>query len=317
MKERKIIFETVAGSKLYGTNTKKSDDDFLGIFIPNEDDILGLNNCPSEWSQNEKKSEGARNTVGDIDRKYFSLKQFLLLTAEGQSKQIEMLFSPKECWVSSSPEWELILKNRDMLISKNSISPFLGFAIAQAHKAVIKGDHLRTIESLITYFEDKKGRIKDFADKPEFLNLGLKIETFQDGVLGFEVAGRKYLLSLKVNDFLIALKSVHKEYGSRSHQAKDSKFDFKSLSHAYRLLYQCETFLKEGKLILPLPQDQVEFILKVKNQEFFPDEGFFDDLDKRIKEIKKIESPLPKSVDMKKVNQLCIQIMKMSFNISN
>lgn len=317
MKERKIIFETIAGSKLYGTNNSKSDDDFLGIFIPSEDDLLGIQNCPSEWSQNEKKSEGSRNSAGDIDRKYFSLKQFLLLAAEGQSKQIEMLFSPKECWVSASPEWELILKHRDLFLSKNTMSPFLGFAIAQAHKAVIKGDHLRIIEDLIKFFENKKGRIKDFSESEDFKKLKIKIETLSDGVLGFEVAGRKYLLSLKVTDFMSALKSVHKEYGSRSHQAKENQFDFKSLSHAYRLLYQCETFIKEGKLILPLPKDQVEFILKVKNQEFFPDEGFFDDLDKRIKEIKKIESPLPKTVDMKKVNQLCIDIMKMSFNITN
>lgn len=313
MKERKIIFETIAGSKLYGTNHANSDDDFLGVFIPSEDEILGIFNTPSEWSKNEKKSEGNKNSKGDTDRKYFSLKQFLLLASEGQSKQIEMLFSPKDKWISSSTEWEHILKNRNLLLSKKSISPFLGFAVAQSFKSVSKGNNLKQIEDLIQVFKNKNGRIRDHLEKEEVKNLNLNIFELQGNVKAFEVAGRKYEIHLKITDFIPALDSVLKTYGKRSYNAKDNGIDSKALAHAYRLLLETETFLKTGTLILPLPKEQIDFVKSVLNNQYQPDIGFEEDLEQRIKYIKSLDTKLPERVDMSKINKLCIEIMKMNF----
>lgn len=333
-KNRKIIFETVAGSKLYGTNHEKSDDDFLGIFIPSINDLFTLQNCPKEWDCGKKKSEGQKNSLGDIDRKYFSLKQFLSLAAEGQSKQLEMLFSPKEKWTVSSPEWEFILSHRDLFISQNSISPFLGFATAQAHKAFIKGENLRLISRIISFFKDKKGKAENYKDDPEFKELKLKIIDLENEnnsvvnfyinigldkkpVWAFEVAGRKYQLSLKTNDLVSALESVLNSYGSRSKQASLDGYDFKSLAHAYRLLFECESILTNHKLILPLPDDQVKFLKSIIRGEYSPDTDFFTELDLKIKEIKKIKSTLPKNVDHKKIENLCQTMFLKYFNIKD
>jgi hypothetical protein len=307
--ERKIIFETVAGSNLYGTNHEKSDNDFLGIFIPTIDEVLGIKSYRPEMSRNEKKSEGSKNTKGDTDRKYFSLKQFLLLASEGQSKQIEMLFSPKEKWVSSSPEWEEILSHRHLFLSKKSISPFLRFAVAQSFNSVSKGQNLGMLEKLVEIFKDKKGRIRDHMDKEDVKSLNLEIIELTGKVKAFVVAGKKYELHLKITDFIPAIESVLKTYGSRSHNAKNNGLDFKALAHSYRLLFETETLLTQGKLILPLPDEQVSFLKTILKGEYNPSEGFEEDLEKRIKHIKSIDSKLPDKVDVSKINQLCISIM--------
>lgn len=319
--ERKIIFETVAGSKLYGTNHEKSDDDFLGIFIPTVDEVLGVHNYSSEMSRNEKNTDGLRNSKGDVDRKYFSLKQFLLLASEGQSKQIEMLFSPSNKWVSSSPEWEEILNHRHLFLSRQSIKPFLQFAVAQSFDSVTKGQNLDMLEKLVKFFEGKAGRLRDHIHQEEFKNLKLDIielnpkMSTQKKVEAFEVAGRKYELHLKVHDFIPAASSVISTYGKRSQNSKNNGIDLKSLAHAYRLLLETETLLKEQKLILPLPEEQIVFLKSILNNQYHPEIGYEVDLDLRIKEIKKIESQLPDKVDMGKINKLCIKIMKMSLKL--
>ena len=109
MANRKIIFKARVGSHLYGTNRPESDEDFLGVFLPSTDDLLRLQECPREMTENKKVSEGDRNTKGDIDCKYFSLKQFLKLAGEGQSIALELFFVPKEHTITMEPEWLQIL----------------------------------------------------------------------------------------------------------------------------------------------------------------------------------------------------------------
>ena len=41
--EKNMILKVRAGSYLYGTNTLESDEDYIGIFIPEEKYLLGLN----------------------------------------------------------------------------------------------------------------------------------------------------------------------------------------------------------------------------------------------------------------------------------
>ena len=135
MENRKIIFETRVGSWLYGTNRPDSDEDFQGVFLPSKEDLLGIQNCSAEWKQNTKISNTVQNTKGDIDRKFYSLKRFFHLAAEGQPGQLELFFATPESTISYDPIWSEILDNIGLFLSKKSIVPFIGFALSQAHKA--------------------------------------------------------------------------------------------------------------------------------------------------------------------------------------
>src|SRR6185295_2074802 len=150
MSKRKIIFKARVGSHLHGTNTPTSDEDFLGVFLPSTEDLLGMQNRPSEMTENKKLSETARNTKGDVDCKFLALYEFFRQAAQGQSQAVELFFVPDEHVMLTTPEWEFIKQHKEIFLSKKTISPIIGFAIAQVHKSKIKGDNLNKINHLIS-----------------------------------------------------------------------------------------------------------------------------------------------------------------------
>lgn len=312
-KERKIIFECRVGSHLYGTNRPDSDEDFMGIFLPSTEDALGTNDYSLEWPFNIKVSDGPRNAKGDVDRKYFSIKQFCRLLLAGDSKPLEMLFSPESVWVSHTPEWLEIVKIRDVLVSKKSISPIVGFAITQAKLSSVKGENLNTLTDLIELFSKlPQGKKIDYAlttdqDSGVKFHKLVKVKKLEDGVEGFEVAGKKFLMALKVSDLIKALTKLKDRYGTRSKAAAAKGIDLKALSHAYRLVFQLETLLRTNKLQLPLPPHEVEFLKEVRAGNYIIDD-YFADIDQRLAIAKAINTKLKETVDKSVVDDLCIRL---------
>lgn len=312
--DRKIIFECRVGSHLYGTNRPDSDEDFLGVFMPSSDDLLGLENAPSEWSMNEKNSTGDRNTIGDTDRKYFSLKKFLNLLSEGQSGPVELLFAPRDLWIQFSPEWQKILENRHLFISQNSIKPFIGFATAQAHKATLKGNNLNLVREMILWLDSEvkyatlesvvtraNGRITSIRAEENVYEL--KYVITDGGTDAIEIAGRQYELTQQVRYVLQKLKRIEQRYGTRSEAAAEHGYDYKSLTHAYRLLFQAKELLATGKISLPRPMAERAFLTKVRSGTYQAD--YFQEIQDQMTEIRSVISDLPKEVDHGKISELC------------
>jgi len=102
-----ILFKTKFGSHLYGTNTPKSDLDYKGIFVaPLDEIILGHSSSVVQDNSKKDKAFGERNEAGDIDIEYKELRQFIKDCLSGQTYALDMLFSPKDLWLNTSPEWE-------------------------------------------------------------------------------------------------------------------------------------------------------------------------------------------------------------------
>lgn len=306
-KERKIIFECSVGSKLYGTNRPDSDDDFMGVFLPSTEDLLALFPGPTELSYDVKVSTGERNTAGDVDRKYYSLQKFLIMAMQGQSKQLEMLFAPRNLWVQHTPEWEAVLANIHFFLSQNSVKPFIEFAISQSHKAAVKGENLNLMRDLSAKLEKAPPSKPLKTTLTEEMTSQLKMITLEDGCAGFELAGRKYLLSMKTKDFVVRIKKLIDQYGTRSQKAASDGLDFKSLSHAYRLILETETLLKTGELSFPLPKEQVEFLKKVRAGTYEAD--YFTELQEMKASLSKISSPLPQETNIKAINEFCQELL--------
>lgn len=324
MKPRKIIFECHVGSKLYGTNRPDSDDDFMGVFLPSTEDLFSMQNCPTEWSCNEKVTDGHRNTVGDIDRKYYSVQKYLNLLAAGQPKQLEMLFAPKDKILIQTKEWDLIKNNETMFIAKNSILPFVGFAKAQAYKATLKGDNLNLVRRLIDGLERYKSLginltvkeciMNDNTVPPGTVNfLGFKVKTeqteYRPGVLMdcVVIAGRKFEYTQSHKNVLTKLKELEAKYGTRSEEAANTGYDYKSLMHSYRLLFETYELLRTKRLKFPMDQDKRDLLLRLRNGEYEAD--YFQEIEDKLIEIKNIKSDLPEEVNWSKVNKLCTEIL--------
>jgi hypothetical protein len=338
MSERQVIFECRIGSHLYGTNRPESDEDFAGVFLPSTEDLLQLGKCPGEWTADEKVSDGPKSVAGDVDRKYYSIQRFLQLCGEGQPQQLELLFAPPAVIVKTTDVWELVKSVMLEQISTNSVRPFVGFANAQAHKAVVKGENLNLIREILRLFiiappEDLQQPMTHWfhevydmpreiiANAPQspfvpiptvFLAGRVKINviTNDHGFRVIRLAGRQFDVNVKTKLFLQNLTELLARYGTRAQAASEHGYDWKSLMHAYRLCHEAKEILTEGKITLPLPDWFVANLMKIRNG-LMTDVDHFEELSDRIAELDNhaARSSLRKEADWSQINKLCRRVL--------
>jgi hypothetical protein len=323
MTKRKIITKITTGSHLYGTNRPDSDEDFQGVFLPSREDLLGLDNYPNEYQENHKKTEGQKNSAGDVDCKFFSLRRFFTLAGQGQPGQLEMLFAPPSAYHQNTSEWSVILDSKDLFLSTTSVTPFIGFALSQAHKAQIKGQNLQKITDLIDNLsglskEDQHEPIKNLISQKDGIfslnGIIIDVETNEHGFAMINLAGRRTDVGLKTKTFINNLKDLASKYGTRSKAASENAngLDYKSLMHAYRLIGEAKELLSSGLITLPRPPGEVSFLLGVRNGVLpCPADGVFDHLMEEIETIKneyENKSDLPLVPQWSNIKELCVMM---------
>lgn len=121
-----IIFETIAGSRAYGTNLPHSDHDIRGVFILPDDILTGKY---SIYSNTEQIADSTNDTV------YYELGRFLALLATNNPNILELLNCPPDCILHKDPLFDLILLHKDKFITKQCRNSFAGYAIQQIQKA--------------------------------------------------------------------------------------------------------------------------------------------------------------------------------------
>jgi predicted nucleotidyltransferase len=115
------IFKAIVGSQAYGTSVPTSDIDYKGIFIEDFDRFIGF---------------GYRDQIQvNKDEMYFELTRFVRLAGSANPTVLELLFSPKDCVVITSPQYELLYENRQKFVTKACANSFSGYAIQQIKKA--------------------------------------------------------------------------------------------------------------------------------------------------------------------------------------
>ena len=329
--DRIILLEAFTGSHLYGTSTATSDTDYTGVFAPSVEDLLGLQNCPGEWSLNVKHSAGPRNGSGDVDRKFYSVRRFIELAGNGQPAQLEQLFLPPAMVLRRHPLWDLVLAARPAFLSRHGIAPFVGFAKSQAHKAVLKGENLNLIRHLIGTFEHlgvtrQSGVLADYfehhgydaqstRDAPGAVVLFGKTLPAYHNDHGFPqvlLAGREYDPAKPIKSFVNGLRALEARYGTRVEAAAAHGYDHKSLLHAVRLLMEAEEFLLTGHITLPRPPDEIEFLMRIRAKEW-PEPGtdvleYLGGWVERLERDVAPQSPLPRTADWSRLNALCLQV---------
>lgn len=140
LEDHLLILETITGSHLYGTPIDGSDVDFLGIFVSNQEHLLGLK-IIKELDLSQKEN--------NIDRKIYELKEWTRNTLKCNPKFFEMLFVPPFQIVTINQYGYEILHNRELFISRKVIEPFLGYAIGSFEK--FKKDNTNTKSAYTSY----------------------------------------------------------------------------------------------------------------------------------------------------------------------
>lgn len=136
-----LIRQTVAGSNSYGTARKPlldhlgneipnsgSDLDIRGIFIPNREFLLGINNV--EIYQDKEND----------DIEYFSLKKFVSLALEGNPNVVEQLFVDTQHVLFENSFGKELYDLRYEFLTKNAYGRFGSYAFAQMKRLNSKGN---------------------------------------------------------------------------------------------------------------------------------------------------------------------------------
>lgn len=149
MAERNMILKVLTGSHLYGTNTPSSDKDYMGVFIPDRDYVMGLRKCEQVELRTNKSGSGIKNTSDDTDCTLYTLPKFIHMAMQNNPNITEMFFAPKKNIIFCNEYGQQLLDAAPLFISKRVRHTFMGYALEQKRKLINKnpvGSRLEYIE---------------------------------------------------------------------------------------------------------------------------------------------------------------------------
>ena len=138
MAEKNLIMKVMVGSHLYGTETENSDKDFMGIFIPDRDYVLGIKKVEQVEIRTNPTNSGHRNTSADTDTVLYSLPKFIHLASQNNPNIVELFFAPEKNIVFDTPYGKRLREAYASFISKKVKHTFMGYAFSQKQKLMYK-----------------------------------------------------------------------------------------------------------------------------------------------------------------------------------
>jgi hypothetical protein len=262
METSRNLLRATYGSRLFGTFTEASDYDFKVIFV---DDLRTLVTNHKETRQEVGTLNGVK-----AETEHNHVQKFGKLLAAQQTFAVELLFLPKNCILTTSPEWEELMAHREKLVSSH-VLPFLGFAVSQSKRYGLKGERLDTLlyfdEMVQAYAASLKQHETSQPVSPEFFNrLVASLEGRQgysiwedvkgDTVVRYiTVGGKSYGETVPLKLWMDPLNRSIASYGKRAYDAKDAQgVDTKAISHAVRVANQAIELLQTGNITFPRPE---------------------------------------------------------------
>lgn len=344
--KHKLIFKALVGSHSHGTATQDSDEDFSGVYVQDNDDILSYGY--EEYVQVNK------------DEKYFEVKRFLDLLMVANPAALELLFTPEDCIIKTSPQFKLIYDNRHMFLTKKCYNTFAGYAKTQIQKSKGTDKKINWEKQRITRKTPLDFCYVEFGGKSIPLkyyleNSGLKQENC--GLVKLNHMDNCYSMYydhwneqnfkgiVGENSNELRLSSISKEFANMAHtivlyynkdgfstHCKDYKsyqtwlkerntnryhtnvshgqiYDSKNLSHCRRLIDVAIEIGTTGTL--SVRRSNVDYLKQIKRGDVPLDEIIIN-AENDIKGLKELydKSNLPDDVDMNKVKEILLKIRK-------
>lgn len=120
-KGAKPLLICVRGSQAYGTAIPTSDWDYAGVYIQDQDDILG-------YGYKEQINDDKNDTV------FYEIKRFLDLLKSNNPGILELLNTPDKFIIYKHPLFDEVLKNKELFLTKGCGKSFGGYAFQQLNK---------------------------------------------------------------------------------------------------------------------------------------------------------------------------------------
>jgi len=249
-----LIFMTLAGSNMYGTNTKDSDIDLRGVCIPPKNVVMGF---ARNFEQQNYENE---------DTVVYGLTKFMKLCLANNPNIIELLFAPEDCIRTMTPTWEKLRERRDEIVSAKCYHTFTGYAHSQLNR--LKG-HREWLRNPPTHCPARE----EFGLKAS--GQGLKQAT--KGVDLAEVSPEALMVIEKEKRYRAAKRrwDDYQRWKKERNPARAKLeaahgFDTKHALHLVRLLRMGYEILTTGKVIVRRPD--AEELLAIRNGLYSLDE---------------------------------------------
>ena len=192
MAEKNKILEVVSGSFLYGTNTETSDKDYVGIFMPNVEYILGFKRCDEVDFSTISKDEKNKNTQAAVDMKLYEFRRFVKLAMENNPNILEILFVNEENRIFCNDIGKELLAIKCLFPHQGAKQRFLGYAVSQRHKMINCHGRAGNREEIVS----AHGYDTKFAS--HLIRLMFEgVELLETGSIEFPLKERRTILDIK------------------------------------------------------------------------------------------------------------------------
>lgn len=259
--DRKTVYRFRNGSHMYGLATPKSDVDFMEVFLPTPEDVLGLKVVENVDASTKSSGAGRRNTADDVDDARYTLQTYLNLLLANNPNILETLFTPVDVMEVCDPVMMPLLEHPEKIVCKDAYKSFGGYAKSQEHKLT-----------------EKKARYEELCKATELLETKYPVHiTSSLGVMDSELAemlnktlkhyrGKKqhdesFHVGLPMKVIYEKMREERDTYGWRvkTETFETLGYDVKFGYHLLRLYYEAEELLLFGRLSFP-------FVGKVKDE---------------------------------------------------
>lgn len=250
------------GSHLYGLNHSASDEDFLGVFMPEKQSMFGLAKCEVIDLSTKKSFEDRRNTKEDVDEKWYSLPKFIHLLSHNNPNILEVLFATKENILFIDPIFQQIIDNRDKFVSKNVYHRFSGFAYSQKKKIITKRERYLSLCSTVDWLNECFPIVRSDTKVVEHLadQLNRRIKYYKSA----KEDCNSFTKGLSLQMVIEKLTQERDRYGWRVKTDTFQKlgYDVKFASQGIRLFSEGRELLTTGSLKYPLKNSGDDVVIK-------------------------------------------------------
>jgi len=338
------IYKTIHGSRAYGLATPTSDVDIKGVFIAPKEYYNGFVNHVEQIEEHtpndlviyeiKKFFHLAANCNPNIIEILHTDEAFILeITELGRELRdtAHLFISQKAKFTFAGYAHSQLQRIRGHYkwLSNPPIAPPERSSYGLPERTLIPRDHLAATEALIKQKIDSwdiDWELFDQATKIQLQNqiekylseilIHVNIETVASRSLGFSdnfihVLQQEKLFTIAQKEWIQYQDWIKNRNPVRAELEKKYGYDTKHAMHLVRLYRMGIEILSTGKVIVKRPDR--EELLAIRNEGIWTYEQLIewaDQQDKKLDEIYKSgASPIPKSPDRKKLDELCIDIV--------
>ena len=262
----RLLFLTVFGSVLYGTDIpERSDEDVRGIYLP----APCTDPLHAPGLHYSSAAQGTRSTAGDTDCDLLPLDRWLLSDLpRGDTGALDLLYAPSRpsCLLFVEPALRPVFKTPRIFLNLCSGEACRDYAFRQGSRYGLAGTRTgalyRVWKALDSGAFPLKAPLRGYAGKlAELAESPLHCTLLEDG--GLRLAGSVDEGCVRLGVLRDRVRRRLQGHLSRVQAAMEGKnVDWKALSHAVRAIRQQEELLETGRLVFPL-RDRAE-ILSIK-----------------------------------------------------